>query len=44
MTVSGVSVFSVTMNDLIYSSFQLSEINSSTQILEAEDYAVAKST
>ena len=44
MTVSGVSVFSVTMNDLIYSSFQLSEIISSTQILEAEDYAVAKST
>ena len=44
MTVSGVSVFSITMNDLIYSSFQLAEIISSTQILEAEDYAVAKST
>lgn len=44
MTVSGVSVFSITMNDLIYSSFQLAEIISSTQILGAEDYAVAKST
>jgi len=44
MTVSGVSTFSMTMNDLIYSSFQLAEIISSTDILDAADYAVAKST
>jgi len=31
------------MNDLIYSSFQLAEIISSTDILDAADYAVAKS-
>jgi hypothetical protein len=44
MTTSGVATFSVTMNELIYSSFQLAEIISSTDILDAADYVLAKST
>lgn len=44
MTTSGVAVFSVTMNDLIYGSFQLAEIIASGDILSADDYDLAKTT
>ena len=44
MTVSGVSTFSITMNDLIYDAFALAEILPSNQIIEADDYALAKRT
>ncbi len=44
MTVSGISTFSVTMNDLIYGAFQLAEIIASGDILSADDYALAKTT
>ncbi len=44
MTVSGTATFSITMNDLIYGSFQLAEIIASGDVLNAADYALAKST
>jgi hypothetical protein len=44
MTTSGVTVFSVSMNDLIYGAFELAEVIASGDILNAADYAVAKKT
>ena len=42
MTVSGVSIFSVTMSEIIYSAFQIAEIIASGDILDADDFAIAK--
>lgn len=42
MTTSGVSVFSVSMNDIIYGAFQTAEIIGAGDVLDAADYDIAK--